>query len=233
MDFPHLHLVSFAICPFVQRSLITLNYKEAPYELTRIDLADPPDWFRERSPLGKVPILIVNGDTVLFESAVINEYIDAITPPERLPADPLERARARAWIEYLSEQTFAQYRWMTAADDDTVEMTAHEAARGLQRLERQMATDHTLAAADFSLVDATLAPLLMRYALLAQADPALDDSPWDPQEFPALAARWAWLESMDAVRDSVPADFADRLATYLDNQPGNHPGQLAARLRRD
>ncbi|OOC10403.1 glutathione S-transferase family protein [Thioalkalivibrio halophilus] len=227
MDFPHLHLVSFDICPFVQRSLITLNYKAAPYELTRIDLADPPDWFRERSPLGKVPILIVNGDTVLFESAVINEYIDAVTPPERLPPEPLERARARAWIEYLSEQTFAQYRWMTAADEDAFERAAHEAARGLERLERQMADDHALAGAEFSLVDATLAPLLMRYALLTH-----EDSPWDPESFPRLAARWQWLEALDAVRDSVPADFSQRLATYLDGQTGTAPRQLAAALRR-
>lgn len=226
MDFPHLHLVSFDICPFVQRSLITLNYKAVPYELTRIDLTDPPDWFQERSPLGKVPILIVDQDTVLFESAVINEYIDTITPPERLPADPLERARARAWIEYLSEQTFAQYRWMTAADEDAFELAAHEAGRGLERLERQMAEDTTLATPDFSLVDATLAPLLMRYALLAH-----DETPWDPDQFPRLAARWQWLETMDAVRNSVPADFPQRLATYLEHQPGPAAAQLAAVLR--
>lgn len=225
MSLPHLHLISFDICPFVQRSVITLKYKQAPYEVTYIDLADPPDWFRERSPLGKVPILIVERETVLFESAVINEYIDAITPPSLMPADPLEHARTRAWIEYLSEQTFAQYHWMTAPTEDAFEMTRHTAAAGLQRLERQMAEEPLLDAPGFTLIDATLAPILMRYALLD--DP---DSPWEPDEFPRLAARWDGLRELEAVRTSVPTDFTARLADYLRGQKGFAAPRLATGL---
>ncbi|WP_018882754.1 MULTISPECIES: glutathione S-transferase family protein [unclassified Thioalkalivibrio] len=225
MNLPHLHLISFAICPFVQRSVITLKYKQAPFELSLIDLADPPEWFRARSPLGKVPVLIVDDDTVLFESAVINEYIDAITPPALMPVDPLEQARTRAWIEYLSEQTFAQYHWMTAATEDAFELARHTAARGLERLEQQMTRDDRLATPDFSLIDATLAPILMRYALLA--DP---DSPWEAEAFPRLAQRWERLREMPAVRDSVPADFAAQLADYLRKQEGFAPAHFAAQL---
>ncbi|MFO7953835.1 glutathione S-transferase family protein [Thioalkalivibrio sp.] len=225
MNLPHLHLISFAICPFVQRSVITLKYKQAPFELSLIDLADPPEWFRARSPLGKVPVLIVDHDTVLFESAVINEYIDAITPPALMPADPLEQARTRAWIEYLSEQTFAQYHWMTAATEDAFERARHNAARGLERLEQQMTQDDRLAAPGFSLIDATLAPILMRYALLE--DP---DTPWEADAFPRLAARWKQLREMPAVQGSVPTDFAAQLADYLRQQDGFAPARFAAQL---
>jgi len=73
-----IELISFKTCPFVQRAAITLGYKKVEHEVTYIDLADPPDWFLDISPLAKVPILKVDGE-ILFESAVINEYLDDIT----------------------------------------------------------------------------------------------------------------------------------------------------------
>ncbi|MGC9457270.1 MAG: glutathione S-transferase family protein, partial [Halothiobacillaceae bacterium] len=82
-----LELISFKLCPFVQRSVITLLHKDQPFETTFINLMDPPDWFSEISPLGKVPLLRVD-DTVLFESAVINEFIDEVTPDRLMPEDP-------------------------------------------------------------------------------------------------------------------------------------------------
>ena len=71
-------LVSFHVCPFVQRSLIVLEEKgvREHYDIRYIDLEARPDWFLHYSPMGQVPILIV-GDTVLFESAAINEFIAA------------------------------------------------------------------------------------------------------------------------------------------------------------
>ena len=52
-----LELISFKLCPFVQRSIIVLKHKQIPFNITYIDLADPPVWFRDISPFGKVPIL--------------------------------------------------------------------------------------------------------------------------------------------------------------------------------
>ncbi|WP_228288010.1 glutathione S-transferase family protein [Thiothrix subterranea] len=75
-----LELVSFKVCPFVQRSVIALNAKGIAYTLTHINPHEPPDWFKAISPLGKVPVLLVDG-TPLFESAVILEYVDEVYPP--------------------------------------------------------------------------------------------------------------------------------------------------------
>ncbi|MGD8643594.1 MAG: glutathione S-transferase N-terminal domain-containing protein, partial [Chromatiales bacterium] len=55
-----LELISFKICPFVQRSVITLRHKGLPYEVTYIELDDPPPWFLEISPFGRVPALRVD-----------------------------------------------------------------------------------------------------------------------------------------------------------------------------
>ncbi len=73
----------------MQRSVITLLHKQAPYRIRYIDLADPPAWFLRLSPDKKVPVLVVAGQHVVFESAVINEFIDEVTPGRLHPADPL------------------------------------------------------------------------------------------------------------------------------------------------
>jgi len=60
--------------------VITLNHKNCDYDIIFIGLRNLPDWFLEISPLGKVPVLKVDDNEVLFESAVINKFIDDVTP---------------------------------------------------------------------------------------------------------------------------------------------------------
>ncbi len=64
--------------------------------------------------MGKIPVLKVD-DEVLFESAVINEYLDEITGGELQPDDPLQRAKNRAWIEFASDMLGNSYLMKTAA----------------------------------------------------------------------------------------------------------------------
>ena len=71
-----LELISFKICPFVQRAVITLLHKNIPHEISYIDLASPPDWFQNMSPFGKTPVLNVDDQHVIFESAIIDEFLD-------------------------------------------------------------------------------------------------------------------------------------------------------------
>ena len=118
-----IELISFKTCPFVQRAAITLGYKEVEHKVTFIDLADPPDWFLKISPLAKVPVLRVDGE-ILFESAVINEYLDDITGGELQPKDPLARAKNRAWIEFASNMLGNTYMMKTAAEKDKYEKSS-------------------------------------------------------------------------------------------------------------
>lgn len=102
-----LTLVSHHLCPYVQRAAIALNEKGVAYERVTIDLANKPDWFTAISPLGKVPLLRLErqgqDDAVLFESAVICEFIEETQAGAPLhPADAIERAQHRAWIEVAS-----------------------------------------------------------------------------------------------------------------------------------
>lgn len=225
MSLPHLHLVSFPLCPFVQRSVITLKHKSIPFERTYIDPSDPPAWFRDRSPTGKVPLLIVDEDTALFESAVINEYLDEISPPRLMPDEPLGRARARAWIAFASDMIMGFHRWMTAPDEETFRDARNEAAKGLTQLEQQCRAEPFFMGSDFTLLDSTVAPLLMRYDLVR--DP---ESPWQPEQFPNLARWWQHVSQLPEVRESVPEDFRERLGKRLSAQEGFAGPRLAGGL---
>ena len=63
-----LKLISHHLCPYVQRAAIALRENELPFERHNVDLGNKPGWFRKLSPLGKVPLLVVADDVVLFES---------------------------------------------------------------------------------------------------------------------------------------------------------------------
>src|SRR5712672_1088249 len=101
-----LKLISHKLCPYVQRAVIALAEKGVPFERIDIDLANKPDWFLKISPLGKVPVLLVeseDGEVALFESNVICEYIEDTQGGAKLhPQDPLQRAQHRAWMEFGS-----------------------------------------------------------------------------------------------------------------------------------
>ena len=210
-----LELVSFALCPFVQRAVITLREKGVPHAVTYIDLDAPPDWFRAISPFGKVPLLRV-GEAVLFESAIINEYLDEVYPPRLHPADPLERARHRGWVEFGSSLLVDQYELLTAKTEgryrDKVDALRHK----LGRLDPELDGEGPFfSGADFSLVDAACAPFFMRQAIVQPLDPALVGL------MPERARRWSdALLARPSVAGSVIEDFRPRFLAHYGGKGG-------------
>src|SRR5438309_1956354 len=120
-----LKLISHKLCPYVQRAVIALTEKGVPFERIDIDLADKPDWFLKISPLGKVPMLLVetaDGEAVLFESNVICEYIEDTQAGAKLhPRDALKRAQHRAWMEFGSTILSELWGLETTGDPATFE----------------------------------------------------------------------------------------------------------------
>src|ERR1700738_2112415 len=92
-----LKLISHKLCPYVQRAVIALTEKGVPFERIDIDLANKPDWFLAISPLGKTPVLQV-GDSAIFESAVILEYLEE-TQLEQKFARLEARVAASPWFD--------------------------------------------------------------------------------------------------------------------------------------
>lgn len=220
-----LHLVSFKTCPYVQRSVITLKHKGQDFDITYIDLADRPDWFMDMSPLGKVPVVEVTEDdgtkTVLFESAVINEFVNEITPGDLLPTDPVQKARARAWIEFASECNMAYYQAATAKEAAPFEAHRDDLLDKLAKVEAQIAGDFFNG--DFSLVDTAYAPLLQRLVQFEELAPGMS--------LDGLPKIQAWRErllAMPAVQESIVPEWPELNLAYLERNGSYVAGLVAA-----
>lgn len=214
---PHLELVSFDICPYVQRSVITLLHKKVDFKLTFIDLQDPPSWFAKRSPLGKVPLLFVREEgeksepVTLFESAVINEYVDEITPPMSMPREPLRRAFERAWIEVSGELLGGMFSIQFAEDEAAAKEARADFWSTLDRLEEILPGGKFFRGGEFSLVDSAYAPMFMRMLMFK---PMIQDPHWRSK----LPKTRRWAESLlelREVRESVTPELKQKFAAYL------------------
>ena len=204
-----LRLVSFALCPFVQRSVILLREKQIEHAIDYIDLDDPPEWFLQLSPTGKVPLLLVDGAT-LFESSVILGFLDESFPPGFQPADTLKRAQHKSWIEYGSSLLMAQHAMATATDEETFLTHKQSFEQDIARLSEPLNEGLFGNPDEFSLVDAAVAPLFMRLQMLAEFNPQAAVSLPDPVR--------VWGERLlqrPAVQRSVVSDFADRYRDFL------------------
>ena len=157
-----LELISTKRCPFVQRSVITLNHKGIDHRMTFIDSDNPPQWFKDISPLGQVPVLRVDGETVIFESAVINEFLDDVTPGQLHPSDPLQRALNKSWIEFGGGCCSLTFDLMVAPDQQTYEDIVAELAAKLGRVEQVFGDGPYFNGEKFALIDAAYAPIFIR-----------------------------------------------------------------------
>ena len=154
-----LHLVSHHLCPYVQRAVIVLSEKAVPFERTYIDLDAPPSWFVTISPLAKVPLLQV-GAEVLFESAIICDYLDETYGDPRIhPVDSFQRAKHRAWVEFGSAILDDIWRFYTAVDSKTLKLKAKDLQLKFETIENQLRGGPYFAGDKFSMVDVVFGPV--------------------------------------------------------------------------
>jgi len=211
---PHrLQLISFELCPYVERSRVVLLEKSAPHEVTFIDLDQKPDWFLVVSPMGRVPVLLVDGAPV-FESAIINELLDELLPePRLLPAEPLARATARGWIVFANDALFpASYRAglaLASGDQAAARQPLTDLAASLDTLEARLAggAGPYFSGPAFSLVDAAYAPFFRRWRA-AESWGQSEARLLEPR--PAVLAWAAAVLDRPSVRAVEPTDFATR-----------------------
>jgi glutathione S-transferase len=206
----NLELISFKTCPFVQRAAITLGYKNVEHRITFIDLADPPDWFLEISPLQKVPVLKVD-DEVLFESAVINEYLDDITGAELQPKDSLGRAKNRAWIEVASNMLGNNYMMKTAKDQAGFETYYNRLVEQMERLEKRLGDGPWFNGEEFSLADTAFAPFFVHDSVANFRLSVIDS-----ESMPKVKAWSERLMALPAVKNSVVAEFESLVIDALE-----------------
>jgi len=167
-----LKLVSYKLCPYVQRALIALIHKGAEHEVVYIDLAEPPDWYLKISPLKKVPLLVL-GDVILFESVAITEYIDEAYPGKLHPDDMVLRAQNRSWIGFGESCMPCALHLSTKETETEFEQVVEDLCLKFDALENAIQGDKYFNADEFSLVDVNYAPLLMRLEFLNRVRPGV------------------------------------------------------------
>lgn len=210
MNTPKLTLISHHICPFVQRATIALLENDLPFERRNVDLGNKPEWFLKLSPLGKVPLLLVDDETVLFESAVIAEYINDLTGGSLLASDALSRSRQRAWIEFASATLSNIGKLYSAGDNDTLDSARAALSVQWQTLENNLGDGPYFDGENFSLVDAAFAPVFRNFGIIEMLSDidSFVDAPKVRTWKNALAAR-------PSVQQAVSEDFATGLLQYI------------------
>ncbi len=204
-----LTLVSHELCPYVQRAAVALEEKGVKFERITVDLANKPDWFLAMSPLGKVPLLQV-GDAVIFESAVILEYLEETQPNPLHPADALQRAEHRAWMEFGSSLLMDIWNFYVAADEATFEAKRKTLAGKFARLEQRLADGPYFDGARFSLVDAVFGPVFRYFDTFDQ----IGDFGILANK-PKLAAWRHALAQRPSIARAVKPDYPERLWNFL------------------
>jgi glutathione S-transferase len=209
-----LTLISHALCPYVQRAVIALKEKGVQYERIDIDLRAKPDWFLALSPLGKTPVLRV-GDVAIFESAVICEYLEDTVAPALHPADALQRARHRAWIEFASTTLNAIWSYYSARDEAAFAAAGLALNQRFAQLEHELGAGPWFAGSAFSLVDAAFAPVFRYFDVFDEVETV--------DLFGAMPKLRTWraaLGQRTSVRAAVTPEYPTLLRKFVVAQGG-------------
>ena len=131
-----------------------------------------------QNPYGKVPVL-VDDDGVIYESAIINEYLDEkFVDPPLMPRSQLERAKVRIWVDFFNTRVHP-----TGSDlqkDRDPEKARARMAQHLRTIEDALVGTDYLVGNQYSLADITFIPF---YTRRERYKTNLDDYP--------NAKRWA------------------------------------------
>jgi glutathione S-transferase len=194
--------------------VIVLRAKAVKFDVTYINLREKPDWFLKISPHGKVPVLNVDGEA-LYESNAIAEFLDETVPPRLHPADPIKRARNRAWTDFLPDFAKGLSGIYYTKSKEEVAKGLEAAPARVQTLEDAIARERGNDGPYFNgkalcIVDAGYAPFFQRFAI---ADSKLKTGVLDA--FPLVKAWSKALLSTDAVTGSVAPEFNEAFVANL------------------
>ena len=153
-----MNLYSGTTCPFSHRCRIVLFEKQMDFQVIHVDLFNKPEAMAIINPYNRVPVL-VDRDLVLYESNIINEYIDERFPhPQLMPPDPQTRAKARQLLHTMEQELFSH---VDALDKNlkTADKARQHVRDRLTELVPLFTKQKILVGDEFSLLDVAIAPL--------------------------------------------------------------------------
>jgi glutathione S-transferase len=152
---------------------MVLHEKGVDFEVNEVDLSNKSEEFLNVSPYGKVPVLRVNG-TSLYESNIVNEYLDEVyDSPRLMPDSPETRASARSWMAFADDYFFPSiFTVRMGSQRGFSEEDLRDAMKklydALSRLEHQLENREYLAG-EYTLADIAHAGNFHRLRVLAKS----------------------------------------------------------------
>jgi len=165
--------------PYSHRTRIVLFEKDVECQIVEVDVGKKPRELADLNPYNQVPTL-VDRDLVLYESNIINEYLDERLPhPPLMPVDPVSRARARLMLLRFDRDWYNLVPEITEGDKRAAQRARVVIRDGLSVISPIFKDQPFILGEECSLVDCALAPLLWRLDLYGielprQAKPILD-----------------------------------------------------------
>ncbi len=204
-----LTLISHKLCPYVQRAAIVMLEKNLAFERIDIDLAHKPEWFLKQSPLGKTPVLLVDGQAI-FESAVICEYLDDVALPRLHPENALLRAQHRAWMEFGSALLNSIGAFYNAPDEMALQAKAREIHTKFSQIEAALDKAPYFFGAEFCIVDAVFGPIFRYFDVFDK----LADFGFI-QGLPKVQAWRGALAERSSVQQAAHPQYSELLTLFL------------------
>ncbi len=180
---------------------MVLHEKGIDFEVHEVDLSNKSEEFLSVSPYGKVPVLSVNG-TSLYESNIVNEYLDEIyESPKLMPENPEERASVRSWMAFADDYFFPfVYRvrmgLQRGYSEDEIQEAREKLDDSLSRLEHQLEGREYLVG-EYTLADIAHAGNFQRLRVLAKSGEV------PLHEYPNVMAWMERVESRESYKTSA------------------------------
>ncbi|MBL0142757.1 MAG: glutathione S-transferase N-terminal domain-containing protein [Betaproteobacteria bacterium] len=148
--------------PFSHRCRIVLYEKGMDFEIIDVDLMNKPEDLAVMNPYNTTPVL-VERDLVLYESNIINEYIDERFPhPQLMPADPVMRARARLFLFRFEQELFTHVKALESGPSKGYDKARLYIRENLIQIAPIFVKQKFMLGEEFSMLDVAIAPLLWR-----------------------------------------------------------------------
>ena len=155
-------LYSGTTCPFSQRCRIVLYEKGMDFQIVDVDLFNKPEDLAVMNPYNRTPVL-VERDLILYESNIINEYIDDRFPhPQLMPADPVMRARARLFLFRFENELFTHIESLEKGNQKVADKARQMVRDSLTQIAPVFVKQKYMLGDEYSMLDVAIAPLLWR-----------------------------------------------------------------------
>jgi RNA polymerase-associated protein len=155
-------LYSGTTCPFSHRCRIVLYEKGMDFQINDVDLHGKKNELSVMNPYNRTPVL-VERDLILYESNIINEYIDDRFPhPQLMPADPISKSRARLFLFRFENEIFSNIDFLEKGTDKQNSNAKISVRDSLLQIAPVFSKQNYILGDEFTILDVTLAPLLWR-----------------------------------------------------------------------